>query len=203
MRRVQQQTWDSVQVEGVETIYYIGGGNDKQLTRINDSSQEMILPCSDEYNMMHYKFKMALMNVNWNEFDFVFKTNSSSYINKRLLLEFAEKLPNKKCYCGISGGTFASGCGVFFSHDCIEILLKHYDDYPSPSEDGLTGSYLSQHGIGITEGAQRMDICNQASYYAMENKCYHYRCKHDHNRSMDMNIMRRLFDIHEKPSNAT
>src|SRR6478736_2931952 len=97
MRRVQQQTWDSVKVEGVETIYYIGGGNDKQLTRINDSSQEMILPCSDEYNMMHYKFKMALMNVNWNEFDFVFKTNSSSYINKRLLLEFAEKLPNKKC----------------------------------------------------------------------------------------------------------
>lgn len=201
MRKVQQETWDSVQVEGVDTIYYIGGGGEQPVfTKINDSSQELLLGCPDDYGRMHWKLKNALEVIDYKKYDLIFKTNSSSYINKELLLKFAEKLPREKCYCGISGVTFASGCGVFLSHDCIEILLNIYDDYPVPSEDALTGGYLSRHGIGVTPGAQRVDITHSQNWCEVTTKSYHYRVKHDYDRQNDMMIMKRLFEIHGKPN---
>lgn len=196
LRKMQQQTWDSVQVEGVETIYYIGGAGGVGLERINDSSQELNLPCSDEYNMMHWKFKQALLNVDYSDLDFVFKTNASSYINKKLLLQFAETLPKEKCNCGIDGGHFASGCGVFFSKDCLEILVNIIDDHPVASEDSLMSSYLNQRGIGVTKGAKRIDITHSQNWCEVENKCYHYRVKHDYDRTNDMMIMHKLFERH-------
>lgn len=202
MRKVQQETWDSVQVEGVDTVYYIGGGSGiHSFNQINPSSRELMLPCSDEYNLMHWKLKQALLVLNWQDYDLIFKTNSSSYIHKKLLVEFANKLPTEKVYCGVDAETFASGCGVFLSKDCIEILLKHYDDYPNPSEDGLTGSYLRQNGIWVTYGAQRVDICVSWNRHLIHQKCYHYRCKHDYDRNQDMIVMRELFKIHGECTN--
>jgi len=202
MRKVQQETWDSVQVEGVDTVYYIGGGSGvHSFNQINPSSRELILPCSDDYNMMHWKLKQALLVLNYKDYDLIFKTNSSSYIHKKLLVEFAKQLPTEKVYCGIDAEMFASGCGVFFSQDCIEILLKHYDDYPSPSEDGLTGSYLRQNGIWVTYGAKRVDICVSYNHHLIHEKCYHYRCKHDHDRKQDMFVMKELFKVHGQCTN--
>jgi len=195
LRKTQQQTWDSVQVEGVETIYYIGGYGGIGLERINDSSQELHLPCSDGYNMMHYKFKQALLNIDYSNFDFVFKTNASSYINKKLLLEFAETLQKEKCNCGIDGG-FASGCGVFFSPDCLDILKDIIDDHPVASEDSLMSSYLRKHDIGVTAGAKRIDITHSQNWCEVNNSCYHYRVKHDYDRQNDIMIMKKIFEIH-------
>ncbi len=197
MRKVQQETWDSVQINGVDTVYYIGGGvGEHYFNQINPTSRELILPCSDEYDLMHWKLNNAFLAVNWRDYDLIFKTNSSSYINKKLLVEFAEKLPTEKVYCGIDGVTFASGCGVFLSKDCIEILLRHYDDYPNPSEDGLMASYLSQNGVSITQGAERVNICVPWNYHLMHIKCYHYRCKHDEDRKQDLFVMRELFKMY-------
>lgn len=197
MRKVQQQTWDSIQAKGVETIYYIGGGgNDATWVRINESSQELVLGCSDEYNMMHYKLKKALEQINYKKYDFIFKTNASSYINKGLLVEFAKTLPKEKCNCGIDGGGFASGCGVFWSIDCVDILYNIIDDHPVPSEDSLMSSYLMQQGIPVTQGAKRIDISESSNYCEIENKTYHYRCKNIHDRKNDLMIMQKLFEQH-------
>jgi hypothetical protein len=199
LRKCQQETWDSVQVEGVETIYYIGGhGGDFAFNAINPSSQELLLGCSDDYYMMHYKLKKALERINYEQYDFVFKTNASSYIDKKLLVEFAEKLPKRGCHCGIDGGAFASGCGVFWSIDCVNILKDIIDDYPVPSEDSLMSSYLNQRGIPVTKGAKRIDITESSNYCEIENRAYHYRCKNTHDRNNDMVIMRKLFEIHGK-----
>lgn len=197
LRKCQQETWDSVQVNGVETIYYIGGGaNECEWNRINDSSQELILGCSDDYYFMHWKFKKALEQIPFSDYDFIFKTNASSYINKKLLIEFAETLPKEKCNCGIDGAGFASGCGVFFSKDCLNILFNKIDDHPASSEDSLMSSYLSLEGIGVTEGAKRIDIDHTMNYCEVENACYHYRVKHIYDRKNDLMVMRKLFEKH-------
>ncbi len=196
LRQVQQHTWDSVQVEGVETIYYIGGAGGVGFERINASSQELNLPCSDDYNMMHWKLKQALLNIDYSGFDYIFKTNASSYINKKMLLEFAETLPKQGCNCGIDGGGFASGCGVFWSIDCVDILKDIIDDYPVPSEDSLMSSYLAKRGIPVTSGAKRIDISHSQNWCEVDNKAYHYRCKHDHDRKNDILIMGKLFEKH-------
>jgi len=202
LRKVQQETWDSMQVEGVETIYYIGGGTKAEFNRINDSSQELILECSDDYNVMHWKFKQALLHIDYSDFDFIFKTNASSYINKELLLEFAETLPKIGCNCGIgNGGDFASGCGVFFSKDCLEILKDIIDELPVYSEDHLMSSYLSRHGIGVTDGAKRVDIDHTMNYCGVNTPCYHYRVKNQVDRQNDLMLMKKLFEIYGKQDN--
>lgn len=196
LRKVQQETWDSVQVKGVETIYYIGGSNEVYFTRINDSSQELSVGSPDDYNMMHWKFKQALLHIDYSNFDFIFKTNASSYINKHELIKFAHTLQKEKCNCGIDGGGFASGCGVFFSKDCLDILKEVIDEHPVLSEDSLMSSYLAQKGIGVTKGAKRIDITHSQNWCEVENTCYHYRVKHDYDRQNDIMIMRKIFEKH-------
>lgn len=197
LRKCQQETWDSIQVEGVETIYYIGGGGQEfEWYRINHSSQELLLGCDDGYYMMHYKFKKALEQIPYWNYDFIFKTNASSYINKKLLLEFAETLPKQKCNCGVDGGGFASGCGVFFTKDCLDILLDKIDNHPVASEDSLMSSYLALHGIGVTKGAKRIDINHSQNWCEVENTCFHYRVKHDYDRQNDIMIMKKIFAKH-------
>ncbi len=199
LRKCQQDTWDSVQIEGVETIYYLGGGGQEfEWNRINESSQELLLGCRDDYYFMHWKFKKAIEQILYWNYDFIFKTNASSYVNKKLLLEFAETLPKDKCNCGVDGGGFASGCGVFFSKDCLDILLNKIDDYPAASEDSLMSSYLSLEGIGVTKGAKRKDIDHTMNYCEINNPCYHYRCKNPHDRQNDLMIMRKLFEKYGK-----
>ncbi|MDE3046245.1 MAG: hypothetical protein KGJ02_06340 [Verrucomicrobiota bacterium] len=62
------------------------------------------------------------------EFDFVIRTNLSSFYAFPRLLEFLETLPRKKCYAGPPArqdGTVASGCGIIFSSDVVELLVKY------------------------------------------------------------------------------
>jgi hypothetical protein len=83
----------------------------------------------------------------------------------------------EKCYCGIDGGGFASGCGVLISRDVAKIFKDQFDSYPTDSEDCLMGTYATRNGIEITKGAKRFDY-----YFADHSNIpniYHYRCKSD------------------------
>ena len=71
--------------------------------------------------MMHWKFLLTLREVINEEWDYIFRTNTSSYVSKNRLIEFSKNLPKEKCYCGIDGGGFASGAGFFLSKDCARL----------------------------------------------------------------------------------
>lgn len=62
-----------------------------------------------------------------NEFDFVIRTNLSSFYVFPRLLEYLETLPKKGCYSGPLARydlTAASGCGIIFSSDVVELIVK-------------------------------------------------------------------------------
>lgn len=62
------------------------------------------------------------------EFDFVIRTNLSSFYVFPRLLEYLETLPKTKCYSGPLARydlTAASGCGMIFSPDVVELIIKH------------------------------------------------------------------------------
>ena len=81
----QRKTWDSVEVPNVATRYYF----------------------CDGLAAAPWMLRQALDGV-WREpWTFVFRTNSSSYVDKRALLKFAEGLPVVRCYCGMDGWGFA------------------------------------------------------------------------------------------------
>ena len=57
----QQRTWDSVDVPGVETIYYYGGGSGYKT--INHYSREYGAQAHDGIRMAHWKYALTLSEV--------------------------------------------------------------------------------------------------------------------------------------------
>jgi hypothetical protein len=183
LQRGQEETWDSVEVEGVSTLYYLSG--DKGLV-----GKKLYLDYPDGYPLLHWKFKEAV-DYAWNwDWDVMFRTNASSYVDKKLALEKVKTLPKEKLYCGKNGGGFASGCGFFISRDCLEIIRRDFTPDPTPYEDAMIGSVLGKSGIGVTPGAERCD-----STYGDIKNTYHYRCKSDNaDRNKDLISFRKIYE---------
>lgn len=149
----QLNTWDSVSHDKVDTMYYF----------------------CDTYNLMHVPFREALKDViKKGGYNYIFRTNSSSYIDKELLFQKANRLPLSECYCGINGGGFASGSGVFISSDLFQFICDGLKDEPHGAEDVYIGQVLQEHGIGVTSGAERYDFNHK---HDVLKPYYHYRCK--------------------------
>jgi len=189
----QKETWDSIDVEGVDTIYYYSGNEFKQY------GKDLYVKCPQEANMNNYRFKLAL---DWIfdsncAYDYIFRTNASSYVNKQKLKEYISTLPKTKVYNGKLGGGFASGCGFVLSTDLVNIL-RTIDDYPTDSEDCLIGDYLERAGVHPTDAA-RWDVFpyNSSHDQRMKNPyLYHYRCKSDDlDRTKDVWAMKHIHNL--------
>jgi hypothetical protein len=198
----QKETWDSVNVNNVNTIFYYADNSIKE-TLLNNNNLIIKIEEKEQNNMI--KFRMALeyilkSNMEW---DYIFRTNSSSYVDKKRLLNKAQTLPNTKCYCGINGGGFASGAGVFFSRDCVEILHSKIDDgyYGTVFEDCASGTILERYyNTPVTVGATRVEYDHNESNFIKNIKFtdvypYHYRCKSDNSdRSKDTKAFQHIFN---------
>jgi hypothetical protein len=189
LQRGQEETWDSEEVEGVTTLYYLSGN--KGLV-----GKKLYMDYPDGYPMLHWKFKEAVDHVwDW-DWDVMFRTNASSYVDKKLLIEKAKTLPKEKLYCGVNGGGFASGCGFFISRDCLRIIREQFDSHPTPYEDAIIGSVLAKNGIGVTSGAERFDI-KHGNWNLPDT--YHYRCKSDNgDRNKDITAFKKIYEYKQR-----
>jgi hypothetical protein len=156
LMQAQQQSWDSVEVEGVRTVYYYGGGKGW----VNE--KEFSADSEDKYYLMHDKLLHCLKEIDLTGFDFVFRTNSSSYVNKKRLKEFAATLPTEKFYAGWEiqtndGFNIVSGAGIFMSRDVAEILINEINPAVEKEEDYYIGQILSRHDIKIIDDKRRID----------------------------------------------
>lgn len=185
----QRETWDSIHVDGIDTIYYYKGALFAQ-----GDEQHAELDCPDEYEMMHWKFKRALDFINYHNYDFVFRTNSCSYIDKSKLFAIAEGLPRTGCYAGWDNGGYVSGAGIWFSPDVLDILKTELTDAPHGAEDVLIGDILRKR-VTISNHQTRYDI--GISVGTIPN-VYHYRLKTSNiheERIRDINNMREVHRI--------
>lgn len=189
LMRTQQESWDSVKEEGIRTVYYHGGlpkqGDLKFSLRHSNpySSWERVeFDITDEYYYMAGKFREALRYTQDWEYDYIFRTNSSSYVNKKELVEFAKTLPTEKLYAGWTfvdsedhGGLCVSGAGIFLSPDTAKILLDNIDPNFEQEEDVYAGRILRKHGITAIDDKSRYDVESFHPY--IPTNLYHYRCK--------------------------
>jgi hypothetical protein len=195
--RTQMETWDSIPVAGIRTLYYVG---DAKKTQLKGDVLEIAQP--DSYSEMHWKFKEALMFVNSMNWDFIFRTNASAYINKQSLKQFAAMLPKRECYCGVSGLTSHSdfqhvnGGGIFLSRDVATILEKRLEfKHTSLVEDGEIGKIMHQAKIEVTPGGWR-GMASEGYHPG----CYHYRCRSPNLKRgpFEVTAMRKLFEYCKK-----
>lgn len=183
----QKNTWDSIEVDGVETCYYHGGN-------AGPTYKEACLNCSDKYELMHWKFKLLLGRVNFQEYDLIFRTNSCSYIDKNRLVEVASKLPQTGCYAGYDNGGYVSGAGIFFSPDILDILQNELTEQEHYAEDVLFGEILLGR-VNITGEFSRID----ARVEGVEDKgSYHYRFKTSNDLSDRERDIENMIKLHKK-----
>ena len=152
----QKETWDSIKVDNVDTHYYI----------------------CDEYNKMHWVFKLALDEVWDMDWDYIFRTNASTYVRKERiynhLLRLTKNKPLKGLYAGVIGGEMISGTGILLSRDTAKMLKDQLDPYPTDSEDCCIGTILGKNGI-IPQGE-----LNRLAFNFQEDRILdadYYRCK--------------------------
>lgn len=191
----QRETWDSVE-DDVRTIYYHGGGPEFFNLFMDDRwpwRERYSFNASDDYFQMHWKFKLALDVALATEWDMIFRTNSSSYVNKKQLVSFASNLPNEKVYGGWTlqdtnhdGGDCVSGAGIFLSRDCARILADKMPGGPQCEEDVLIGRILRDHGMKAFDDRSRITYPFEPQRW---HTAYHVMFKTD-NRQKDVENMK-------------
>lgn len=181
--RLSRMTWDKEQHSDIDVLYYHSG----QRTDLRD----VITNCADSYEMMHWKFKLALDQIDYHNYDFIFRTNSCSYIVKDRLFEVAKTLPLTNCYSGYHNGGYISGAGIFFSPDVLDILRNELTDTPHGAEDVLIGSILEDR-VPMTAENSRIDAGLDGF---IEFNSYHFRAKTSNDvkdRHRDVNSLLKL-----------
>lgn len=185
--RVSQETWDAEKHPDIDVIYYYGNNGTVS------NGKELQVDCSDDYEMMHWKLKLALDVIDYHKYDLIFRTNSCSYIVKDRILKVAETMRLKGCYAGYHNGGYISGAGIFFSPDVLDILQRRLTDTPHGAEDVLIGQILTPYSYipRIAENSRIDADINGVNKF----DSYHFRFKTSNNiadRYRDINNMKKL-----------
>jgi hypothetical protein len=174
--QTQKETWDSIKEDNVDTFYYFG----------------------NEWELMHVPFREALKEVWDKDWDIIYRTNSSSYVNKKLLVDFLKDKEIKNLWIGDEIGN-NSGASFIISRDLAQILINDIPDSRHPYEDVLISDILKRKEYKIQVGERCWYNHDSYSYF----DCYHIRCKHisiqsgvdgtSDNRETDINAMKHIF----------
>lgn len=192
---VQQTTW-GVSDNDITVIYYHGGNSNSLSLGLNKDGYFHTLQadCSDAYEMMHWKFKLTLDEIDYHKYDLIFRTNSCSYVVKNRILAVAETLPRTGCYAGWQNIDYISGAGIFLSPDVLDILKAELTDTPHGAEDVLIGQIL-RNRVNMIDDKSRTDA-DLTGFHTYDG--YHFRAKTSNDQIGRMRDIEALKELHEK-----
>lgn len=182
---IAQQTWDSINHPNVYSLYLINGFENKIENNI------ITVDCEDGYEMIHWKNKLAFDLIWELEWDYVFRVSASSYVNKKLLYEWAINKPKENCWCCIGG----SGHSMLLSRDLIDILRKELTEEKNIVDDIAFSRVFEKHNIQLTPGA----IWSQYDYEKnifIPNYCIRLKneTNESQNRELEINAFKTVFN---------
>lgn len=208
LMEAQKKSWASLYHEDITTVFYYGGNGKDEVVNAYTKDEKILhsdfkFNITDRYYLMAGKFRKALKVARYMNWDHIFRTNSSSYINYTNLLKVADTLPKEKLYQGWTiedsnhdGGLAVSGAGIWLSRDCAEILEKEINPDEEREEDVMIGRILRPHGITAVDDRSRVDY----PAYGVDRilSAYHIRFKNQ-NRNLDAQNM---INVHKKILNG-
>jgi hypothetical protein len=140
-------------------------------------------------------------------FDFLIRTNMSSFWNYHCLLEKYETFPRSRFVCASIGVhdniKFPSGCGHILSRDVVECCVMNYHNVNRYRylDDVVIGSILQLGNIPITVGdrfdftsSTNKEVAKQDIINSNHSTHYHYRVKGGATKEGDMNVHQILYD---------
>lgn len=209
----QKRTWDSVEEDAVETVFYFGSPIKE------NTDKELYLPINEAYNTMPRKtlmaFEWALKN---KQFDYLCRVNSSTFVNKRELIGYVQSLPSENVFAGLvvevppGQESWCWGPQITLSRDVVEKMVankQHLDE--TLMEDVSVSHLFNRLNIPYTSGKMasidKMEdgwrlisyrdgdsyVFNSFSEIKKEQGHFYYRCKQDYDRDKDRYVMEQLF----------
>ena len=162
-------------------------GNKQFNYKINLDDREILTTVPDLYSLIGKKtieaFAASIQNF---DFDFIYRTNVSSYVDLSKLNEFIKNKPQNGYYGGAIGDhqgiEFASGCGYFLSRDLVIKVLENRDLWDHNLIDDVSLGKLLTRELNIeVQEVKRIDLAttnfNLVQIKSKSQDVFHYRCK--------------------------
>jgi hypothetical protein len=115
-------------------------------------------------------------------FDYIVRTNMSSFFIFPRMLEYLDTLPRENVYCGILGENYVSGAGIIISTDIAKLILRYKNELLNNTtfiDDVLIGKFMERHNISMTGYTGRVDIASLGEWHKVKNfistKAFHFR----------------------------
>lgn len=163
----------------------------------------LLIPGEESYTNLPYKFISALEYLPFKNYDFILRTNISSFWVFHNLLPVLEKLPKQEVLAGETDGSFVSGAGMLFSPDVCELLVKFKNRITTfhprdPGDDVRLSYYLNlHHDIQFTQlipHRYHLWYPETGLEDAIPNNIFHFRLKqNDEHRDKEYQLMINLF----------
>lgn len=172
-------------------------------TTVSIEDDIVIIPGEESYRNMVYKFVSTLEHIPYKKYDYILRTNMSSFWVFKNLFLILESLPKEKLLAGEVNGNYVSGAGMIFTPDVCDLLVQNKEavinfDLSDPFDDVILSFYLHKnHGIQYTQTyPRRYDIYlpENGSEEKITDTLFHFRVKQDdEHRMTEYSIMFNLW----------
>jgi hypothetical protein len=195
LTRTMRQTWAATPVDGIDVLSYHGGDTHEE------RRGEIALPVADDLDHVGHKTLLAFEHVlARHDFDLLFRTNLSSYVDLPNLRAYVDANARPERYYAGKGGVhdgipFASGAGYFLSRDLVELVVANGSSWEHEYLDDVALAKLLG-GLGVeSHRVPRVDLRSVRDVRGADLAMFHFRCKTEtRGRRGDVEIIRRLHE---------
>lgn len=178
MTTTSKNTWDSVHVDGVETIYYVGSPASELSDRVVGFDVEESLDNITTKNVLFFEWALN------REWDVLCRINASTYVDKIRLKEYCKDIKPGSVYGRCVFGTrsrhwLPGGLGIIMSRDVVATMIRNKERVSKVEPEDIALSWLAEDcGFKIDEHNIRSSVINKNKnewlLFNHENSCFEF-----------------------------
>lgn len=190
-----KNTWLTTIKEPHE-YYFLFGDCDENKINNNDIN----LNVNEGVYNVGYKMIETFKLLKDMDFDYLVRTNLSSYVIHDNVINYLSDKPKHKYWSGFGVNHFSSGSFYVLSKDMIEIILKNENNWDHKKIDDVAISELlfSLGFLNDYRNAKRYDVNNKIHNFNIELLKDNYHCRYaikDKDRVIDSYHIRKTHDL--------
>ena len=207
--KAQQKIWEKY-VNDFNILHFIGHpySSEREVDHVSEQKDNyLVLDTDDGYPNLAKKtllaFDWAISNL---EFDYLFRTNTSSFVDFKKLHRFFKSNHNNLDYSGVvldvvEGDTIASGAGFILSRKNVELILNNKDKFDATLPDDVAIARLLRKFEILPSNLIRKDLKKVPKPNSIfQSEHFHYRCRLDpqYHRILEPRLMKYLNRVSQK-----
>ena len=178
------------------TCYFYKAKPDLTSEFVFDGSDTLFVKCKESWDtcwektLMAFRYFLPIVDT----YDFIYRTNLSSFIHFERYLQFCSQLPSKGVYSGFigkhGGVSYASGSGFTLSPDMVKKVVEGAANQKKLIQDDVTIGAILNGSLNAAKRINGVDL----SRLDTDLEIFHVRLKTDNNRDLDIKRYNQLID---------